>query len=110
MSVLDDLRNLRNAEDFFMYFRIEYDEGIVKPYRLHILKMFSLYMEEVLKKAEDAEDESLYNKLRECLIRAYQDFLTSDPTSRRLFKVHKEAIKSYLVSLELRKDNHGEEV
>lgn len=103
MNVLNDLKNLKDTEDFFKYFGVEYDEGIVKPYRLHILKMFSMYMEEALRITEGAEDESLYDKLRECLKRAYQDFLTSNPIERRLFKVHKEAVGSFLVNLEIKK-------
>jgi len=103
MGVLNDLKNLRDAEDFFRYSGLEYDERIVKPYRLHILKMFSIYMEEVLRTTENVEDESLYDKLKECLKRAYQDFLTSSPIEKRLFKVHKDAVKSFLVNIEIKK-------
>ncbi|WPM31468.1 nitrogenase-stabilizing/protective protein NifW [Hydrogenobacter sp. T-2] len=107
MDVLKDLQNLKDAEDFFHYFGVEYDENILKPYRLHILKKFNLYMQEVLNKGTETD---LFPLLKECLIRAYQDFLHSTPIQERLFKVHKDALSSRLVNLEVKGKNYGKQV
>ncbi|MCX8075636.1 MAG: nitrogenase-stabilizing/protective protein NifW [Aquificaceae bacterium] len=108
MSVLEDIQKLKDAEDFFEYFRLEYDERVVKPYRLHILKKFSLYMKRAL--SENLKEENLYQILRECLKRAYEDFLSSTPFDQRLFKVHRDVVGQHRVSLDLKSEGYGKEV
>lgn len=103
MKILEDLKHLKDAEDFFNYFNVEYDEHVVKPYRLHILKKFSIYMEEVL---SDASEEEIFFRLRNCLIKAYQDFLYSTPIQQRLFKVHKDVAGIYPINFEIGKSKH----
>jgi nitrogenase-stabilizing/protective protein len=102
MSVLEDLQKLKDAEDFLNYFKIEYDDKVVKPYRLHILKKFSLYVKEVIENHEHLDDEKLYDLLREGLMKAYETFLHSDPIKERLFSVHKNAV--FFINLEI--ENH----
>jgi nitrogenase-stabilizing/protective protein len=104
MGVLEELQKLRDAEDFFEYLGIDYDERILKPYRLHILKKFNLCIKEVLESQKEMDDGELYTVLRECLKKAYETFLTSDPIKERLFKVHRNVI-----TLEIKKDG-GKEV
>lgn len=100
MNILNDISKLSSAEDFFDYFNLNYDENIIKPYRLHILKKFRLYMDEELSK--NPEEQCMYNILRECLRKAYEDFVVSSPIQQRLFKVHKSVFN--FIDLEVKKN------
>ncbi|GBC87969.1 Nitrogenase-stabilizing/protective protein NifW 2 [bacterium HR13] len=102
MGILEELQRLKDAEDFFEYFGIEYDEGIVKPYRLHILKKFNLYLKEVLENQVELDDENLYVILKEGFMMAYEIFLNSSPIKERLFKVHRDVIP--FITLESKRD------
>lgn len=92
MGILEDLQRLKDAEEFFEYFRIEYDENILKPYRLHILKKFNLYIRDEWENLQKMEDTTLYEVLRDYLRKSYETFLNSTPVKERLFKVHREAV------------------
>ncbi len=92
MGILEELQRLKDAEDFFDYFGIDYDERVVKPYRLHILKKFSLYVKEIFESQKELDDEKLRIMLKEGLKKAYETFLTSNPIKERLFKVHKDTM------------------
>jgi nitrogenase-stabilizing/protective protein len=86
MSFEAEMEELESAEDFLQYFRLEYEPSVVHVNRLHILQRFHDY----LQKAGDEmpEDETVkravYSKL---LMRAYQDFVESDPQTEKVFKV-----------------------
>lgn len=102
MSILKDLYELETAEDFFNYFGVEYDENILKPYRLHILKKFSLYMREVMSEPDfKNNEEKLFTTLKSYLMLSYQQISENTPLKERLFKVHQEASKKYIISIDI---------
>lgn len=91
MTVLDQLSKLSSAEEIFRYLGVAYDPAVLNVARLHILKR----MGEYLRNASDETDETkLHALFRSHLERAYQDFVNSSPIKERVFKVHKDAIRS----------------
>lgn len=107
MSILKDLYKLESAEDFFNYFDIPFDETVLKPYRLHILKKFSMYMEEVLSDPDcKNNEEKLYKSLKDYLRLSYYQIAENTPYKERLFKVHQDAGKRYFIEIEIPKNYH----
>jgi nitrogenase-stabilizing/protective protein len=91
MTVLEQLEKLSSAEDYFRFLAVPYDPAVLNVARLHILRR----MGDNLRKAGVEPDEDKARAyFRAHLERAYQDFLTSTPIKERVFKVHKDAIRS----------------
>ena len=91
MPILDELRSLSTAEDFFGCLDLPFDGAVLDVARLHILRRMGQYLRETdLTGLDDAH-------ARECcrghLAKAYADFRTSSPLEQRIFKVLKEAGK-----------------
>lgn len=81
-----DLDELVSAEDFLDYFGVAYEPSVVQVNRLHILQRFHDYLsKETLPEDEDAQ-RALYTRMLE---RAYQDFVSSDALTEKVFKVFK---------------------
>lgn len=91
MGILEDLRKLSAAEEFFDILGVEYDPNVVRVARLHILRRMGEYLHKAA--PEGATDEEVREACRNFLTQAYQDFTTSTPIEQRLFKVHKDAVK-----------------
>ena len=80
-----DLDGLESAEDFLDYFDIAYDPFVVHVNRLHILQRFHDYLAGVDEiPADAAESWALHADL---LAGAYQDFVTSDARTEKVFRV-----------------------
>jgi nitrogenase-stabilizing/protective protein len=91
MSVLNQLRNLSSAEDFFDFLDVAYSPAVVNVARLHILRRMGEYLRgEALPEADDVLTRSLCRKHLET---AYGDFVKSSPLNERVFKVLKDAVK-----------------
>ncbi len=86
MSFEDDLEDLESAEDFLIYFAVDYEQSIVHVNRLHILQRFHNYLLQASDNMPDDESakRAVYKKLLE---RAYQDFVESDAQTEKVFKV-----------------------
>jgi len=94
MSLFEDIKKLSSAEEFFDYFKIPYEEHILKPFRLHILQKFKIYIDSLSVSSE----EEAYQKMRDFLVKAYSDFQSTDsPFKERLFKVHQDVVKPNVV-------------
>ena len=81
-----DMRDLESAEDFLRYFGIDYDPKIVIVNRLHILQRFHDYLGRY-----PVATVTSYAEHRECLARAYADFVRSDAITEKVFRVHQRA-------------------
>lgn len=92
MSILQTLRKLSSAEEFFQALDLPYDPKVVSVCRLHILKRMGQYLREA--RLEDEGDEAAVREAcRSVLERAYGDFLVSSPIEERVFKVLQDAIR-----------------
>jgi nitrogenase-stabilizing/protective protein len=91
MSVLDDLRHLSAAEEFFRYLDVPFDVAVVNVARLHILRRMGEYLaKEPLAGLGESE---VRERCRGHLQTAYADFVARSPIDERVFKVHKDAVK-----------------
>jgi nitrogenase-stabilizing/protective protein len=91
MTVLEQLAKLSSAEDFFRYLDVAYDPAVLNVARLHILKRMGEYLRNASDEADETKARAFF---RSHLERAYLDFVNSSPIKERVFKVHKDAIRS----------------
>ncbi|HAC64978.1 MAG TPA: nitrogenase stabilizing/protective protein [Cyanothece sp. UBA12306] len=103
-KTLAEFTKLKDAEDFLTFFAIEYDATFVNVNRLHILKQFSLLIEEVDKAFPDVSETEKLEKYRLALEEAYQVFKTSSPLETKLFKVFQDAPKNVVLLDDLAKE------
>lgn len=83
-TLQQDLAEMSSAEDFLLYFGIDFDPKVVEVSRLHILQRFHDYLQK-----GEARDRAGYTQ---CLQQAYQDFVDSDPLTEKVFQVfHRQA-------------------
>ena len=83
-TLQQDLAEMSSAEDFLLYFGIDFDPNVVEVSRLHILQRFHDYLQK-----GEARDRAGYTQ---CLQQAYQDFVVSDPLTEKVFQVfHRQA-------------------
>lgn len=92
MQVLQELRRLSAAEEFFEQLGVPYDPTVLNVARLHILRRMRSYLDEKGVNAE-LDEATVRAQCRELLSRAYQDFVVSTPIAERSFKVHRDAIR-----------------
>ena len=88
-NLKNEIKQLSSAEDMLKYFKIPYDEGIVRVNRLHIMKR----MHDYLKEYGDLnifDDVYLFHLYKKVLNQAYEDFTKSTAIKERVFKVHKD--------------------
>ena len=85
-SELDlDLDELSSAEDFLEYFGIHYDASVVQVNRLHILQRFHDYLGRLGALPDD--DQERREVYAHWLLRAYEDFVSSNAQAEKVFKV-----------------------
>lgn len=106
-KTLTAFNSLTDAEDYLQFFDIEYDRDFVNINRLHILKQFSLLINEVDKAFPDVSEAEKLEKYRLALEEAYQVFLTSSPLETKLFKVFQTKPKNFVSLDELAKKAEG---
>jgi len=94
---LADFRNLVDAEEYFQFFELEYDQKFVNINRLHILKQFSLLIKEIDKVFPDLSEAELLDKYKQGLAEAYEVFKTSSPLETKLFKVFHDKPKNVVL-------------
>lgn len=84
LSFDEAIEELSSAEDFLNFFAIPYDPAVVHVNRLHILQRFHDYLAKSAMPADENAKRALYAQL---LQRAYQDFVSSDALTEKVFKV-----------------------
>ena len=90
MTVLNQLKHLSAAEEFFQLLDVAYDPSVLNVARLHILKRMGEYLRRDT--LAGADDEQARGLCRAHLERAYGDFVKSSPLNERVFKVLKDAV------------------
>jgi nitrogenase-stabilizing/protective protein len=101
---IDEFNKLVDAEEFFEFFNLPYDQTFVNVNRLHILKKFSQYMREVDENFPDLNAEEKLNQYAIALQKAYEVFLASTPHEQKLFKVFNEKPKNVVKLTEITSD------
>ncbi len=87
-DILNRLKGLSSAEEFFTTLNVDYDPKILHVCRLHILKRMGQYLAD-----EDFDalpDRVVAARAKATLERAYGDFVSTSPLSQRVFKVLKD--------------------
>ena len=70
---LDEFYDLTDAEDYFEFFELEYDQSLVSVKRFHILKEYGTLIKTGFENFKDQE-ERLLDFLKFSLMRVYGDF------------------------------------
>jgi nitrogenase-stabilizing/protective protein len=91
MTVLEQLAKLSSAEDYFSFLDVPYDPAVLNVARLHILRRMGDNLREA---GMEPDEDKARAYFRAHLERAYKDFVKSTPIKERVFKVHKDAIRS----------------
>jgi nitrogenase-stabilizing/protective protein len=91
MSVLNQLKSLPSAEEFFKFLDVPYEPQVLHVSRLHILRRMGEYLRG--ESFAEGDDGAIREKCRAHLQKAYQDFVKSTPIQERVFKVLKDAVK-----------------
>jgi nitrogenase-stabilizing/protective protein len=91
MSILDELRQLSAAEEFFQALDVAFDPAVVRVARLHILRRMGEYIRDA--DLDGVDDAVARQTCRDQLQRAYDDFVRSTPIDERVFKVLKDAVQ-----------------
>ena len=91
LSLEDALEELSSAEDFLVYFGVEFDPSVVHVNRLHIMQRYHDYLANSQAAVEEYEGNEAAMKAvyKTLLERAYQDFVESDALTEKVFKVFK---------------------
>lgn len=87
-GILEQLRTLSAAEEFFTLLAVPFDQGVVSVSRLHILKRFQQYLKQ--DGVDALPEESRKAACAASLTRAYTDFIGSSGVSEKVFKVFKD--------------------
>ncbi|MEH2347017.1 MAG: nitrogenase-stabilizing/protective protein NifW [Nostoc sp.] len=103
-GTIDELKKLVDAEEFFQFFDMSYDVEVVNVNRLHILKKFSQYIQEIDNNSPDLSQEEKLNQYSLALQKAYQVFIESTPHEQKLFKVFNDKQKNVVTLTEITSD------
>ncbi|MBX9253247.1 nitrogenase-stabilizing/protective protein NifW [Desmonostoc muscorum CCALA 125] len=103
-GTLEQFKQLVDAEEFFQFFNLPYDQQFVNVNRLHILKKFSQYIKEIDDNSPDLSAEERLNQYSLALQQAYQVFIESTPYEQKLFKVFNDKPKNVVTLTEITSD------
>jgi nitrogenase-stabilizing/protective protein len=92
LTLAEALDDLVSAEDFLDYFEVPYETSVVHVNRLHILQRFHDYLARQAPNLPP-EEELQRGIYRLWLERAYQDFVTSDSLTEKVFAVFQTVSK-----------------
>ncbi|WP_341525221.1 nitrogenase-stabilizing/protective protein NifW [Nostoc sp. UHCC 0302] len=103
-GTIEEFKHLVDAEEFFKFFNLPYDQQFVNVNRLHILKKFSQYMKEIDDNSPNLSPEERLNEYCVALQKAYQVFIESTPHEQKLFKVFNDKPKNVVTLTEITSD------
>ena len=90
MTILDDLRKLSSAEEFFDVLGVDYDPAVVHVARLHILRRMGEYLRST--ELGDVSGRASEGGVQGASGQGLRRFVASSPIEQRVFKVHKDAV------------------
>ena len=83
----NELTELQSAEEFLAYFGIDYDAQVLRVHRLHILQRFHDYLSKEPNANAVGDDVARAQTYRRLLRQAYEDFVSSDALTEKVFAV-----------------------
>jgi nitrogenase-stabilizing/protective protein len=97
-QLLNTMQNFSAAEEFLDFLGVEYSPQVVQVNRLHILKRFQQYLgrDPVPEGLPELEERLAYKARLES---AYQDFVTSNSVTEKVFKVFQDKAGVQTVSV-----------
>jgi nitrogenase-stabilizing/protective protein len=101
---INKFKQLADAEEYFEFFQLPYDQEIVSVNRLHILKKFSQLIQEIDNTSPGLSVEDKLNQYREALQKAYEVFLESTAHEQKLFKVFHQKPNNVITLTEISAD------
>ncbi|HAA32585.1 MAG TPA: nitrogenase stabilizing/protective protein [Cyanobacteria bacterium UBA8553] len=104
-GTLAQFNQLSDAEEYFEFFQLSYDPQVVNVNRLHILKKFSGYMQQVDANSPNLSDEEKLSQYCQALQQAYEVFLSSSGVEQKLFKVFKDKPKNVVLLTDISSSN-----
>ncbi len=100
---LAEFNQLTDTEQYFRFFKLDYDAKVVNINRLHILKQFSNSIKEIDASFPELSDEDRLTQYRTALIQAYDLFMESSGVEQKLFKVFNEKPNNIVMLRDLTK-------
>lgn len=94
---LSQFRQITDAEEYFAFFQLPYDANVVNVNRLHILKKFSQFINQIDEENPNVSDDEKLALYQDALTQAYDIFLTAKPIETKLFKVFNEKPKNIVM-------------
>lgn len=103
-NLLNAMKSFSAAEEFFDFLGVEYAPQVVHVNRLHILKRFQQYLarDPIPENLSETAELSAYQQK---LKMAYQDFVKSNASTEKVFKVFQDADGSQSFSVKKLKDS-----
>lgn len=98
---VDKFNRLVDTEEYFEFFQLDYDPQVVFVNRLHILKQFSRYIQEIDANNPETSKLEKLDLYRQALQQAYELFLSSTPLEQKLFKVFQSKPKNIVMLTEI---------
>lgn len=80
----EEMEALESAEEFLLYFGVDFSPRVLAVHRLHILQRFHNYL-------SGAGSEPEFETCKTLLARAYNDFVQSDARTEAVFRVFQRA-------------------
>ncbi|NEO98023.1 MAG: nitrogenase-stabilizing/protective protein NifW [Symploca sp. SIO2E9] len=101
---LEEFNTLVDAEEYFKFFKLPYDQQVLNVNRLHILKQFSLSIKEINKDYPDLEESDILSKYKAALEEAYQVLLNSSGVEQKLFAVFQKPKNNVVMLTEIQSE------
>ncbi|MDJ0713109.1 MAG: nitrogenase-stabilizing/protective protein NifW [Prochloraceae cyanobacterium] len=96
-KTLEEFKKITDAEGYFQFFELEYDQRFVNINRLHILKKFSLLIEAIDETFAALDEQEKLSKYGEALAEAYELFQSKTSLDTKLFKVFQDRPKNVVL-------------
>jgi nitrogenase-stabilizing/protective protein len=88
MGQIEQFYKLRDCEDYFRFFGIEYDKHLIEVKRFHILKEYGTLIKDAFQKYSDDEG-SLMKFLNYSLLKVYGAFKSGyNPSAAEIWQTH----------------------
>lgn len=104
-GTLSQFNQLSNADEYFEFFQLPYDPQVVNVNRLHILKKFSGYIQQIDASSPTLSEEEKLSQYSQALQQAYEVFLSSTGVEQKLFQVFKKKPKNVVLLTDISSSN-----